>query len=1472
MSTSSSLGSRRLLPERYRNGNLPVSRRSTFEDYYKRLHHELVQSRGAATSTATASLHFDHQEDLLRLRGRGRGPRQQLAKSRALVGGVRSASSEEMAHELSLEDVAEDAVCVMVSFLDAVDLLILRRASRFMRSTIDVHCRRGFAEFFGESVPRGIAPKELILLATKVQFGWLQRDAFLWAVAHGLQDYVRRALCFQEDALVAHRRGLGEEEGEDQQVDLHQEAQLVQVRSREDHQEEDGLAVRSEGEPESFSSRRKNLSSASSRVADGGAFGSRVRDGLLFLGSEFRVSPLALLLHRGSPSALHNDRCWLNAYDCLQEQPMPPEAEDVFTVVAEAVNELPQSFRAMPVDSLWTNKHHEGSYCRKRGHRQHTFKLFPVSLPTPSERALVGPVSTGCAKVTKGGGTRTSSACTIGGSIAFDLQLNNATRSTLEGEQQHVDARVNEAQSHAVLDGGPQITAAQGGLHQADDPSTGIITNNYTRITTSTPQVHGVGSRPQHECVSAIYIAARSGQREMLRILLDALRGHLRRLIGRCGPLIERAVEMGMAGGMAPDTQHTIQVVAPAVVEPTAEDLTRAAENLQRNLEKQFVEMLCTSRLRTPLFASARSHAPQTCALLLDFRADPLRVDTFEPPQVEPGRQALCALEVCIAAKGTSSGGAASSSTSRNLKDRPSTAVSSIIPKTLTSRSRATRCGSVSSVDTRSLLDEDFEQLVETDPLKAFAADAGAGGAGQFSGHDDSYNSALSNRQRQQNPSTRQRPQSAGGSRRSARGTSSSTTTNTSCTTSSSSTSHTGSSPHKNKFTKQEDRRATFRLLASAISPQEERCGTIARRALMSVCAAGDMQLLPIMVEYKLGLVFSPPPGDRRIAGAAGGVPPRPRILDLLGHELQQRPAQQQEGVLDFLEDIRAHYERAVEAELRTMAVNRQNMAELGIAGVEQNPQHQVVAAPPPTAGANGTLEGQRDVAKTPLLAAVLNERTEAAEYLLKNAPSETLREIDIALTSGKTALYLACERGNVRLVRRLIQCGASLEGQTCHGKTPLHAAVEYSHESVVAVLCESAVDVRHITKRTKGEHGVSPFMLAEKRGKASLILPMLRAYHRQVRKRHLLRQCGDDVGDVSHPYLTQKLLEYRSHLFDPGSKWNVMRDDFFDVVGGSTSTATTKEENKSSTTRTNTSCSRETRHHHDTSRRARTGSSNIEDVSAGGGGQTPIHLSHRSTTSSSCEVEDSTEIPGGRTRADEDASSNIGGGLSSSSIIVPATTSSSTSSSSQPSTSTFNNNSSSSSKAASAFANPRGFGYGGIEVRGVRGGGTSSSSGAASAIGSNMYYQLHEGGRKKIRGGAIPREESSLRPTWSTPGEKVKSRKTTSRRPAAGFSSSHTTSTADELGGSDLDGYHVRNLEFATTSTSSGEIKDFASIGKGNGGGDAGGGGMNGDYTGGRRGTGRGAIMKTFCLLGAPCPPTHPGDDCMYDNDSDES
>eukprot|EP00397_Hematodinium_sp_SG-2012_P009346 GEMP01009429.1.p1 GENE.GEMP01009429.1~~GEMP01009429.1.p1 ORF type:complete len:674 (+),score=125.06 GEMP01009429.1:124-2145(+) len=164
----------------------------------------------------------------------------------------------------------------------------------------------------------------------------------------------------------------------------------------------------------------------------------------------------------------------------------------------------------------------------------------------------------------------------------------------------------------------------------------------------------------------------------------------------------------------------------------------------------------------------------------------------------------------------------------------------------------------------------------------------------------------------------------------------------------------------------------------------------------------------------------------------------------------------------------------------------------------------------------------------TPLLLAAQAGHDDLAECLLA---AKVAGDINAVLLTSKTALYLCAERGNAHLARVLLSKFASLDVQTCTGRSALFAAVEHCHEEAVHAICEF-IDVKHITMRTKGEEGVSPFMLAEKRGKTSLIIPMLEAYHRQVRRRQILRSFGDIIDDVTHPYLSQKVDQYRDLMF----------------------------------------------------------------------------------------------------------------------------------------------------------------------------------------------------------------------------------------------------------------------------------------------------------------------------------------------------
>jgi ankyrin repeat protein len=161
-----------------------------------------------------------------------------------------------------------------------------------------------------------------------------------------------------------------------------------------------------------------------------------------------------------------------------------------------------------------------------------------------------------------------------------------------------------------------------------------------------------------------------------------------------------------------------------------------------------------------------------------------------------------------------------------------------------------------------------------------------------------------------------------------------------------------------------------------------------------------------------------------------------------------------------------------------------------------------------------------------PLLSAAASGAHGIVEVLLAHLPHE---EVHFALPSGKTALYLASEKGHAKVASLLLEARASLEVSTCSGRSPLFAAVEHNHPRAVRVLA-SAADVRHLLAQTHG--GATPVSAAEKRGVTSLLLPLLECYHRQVRKRAALRQFGDATDDVSNGYLTGLCTKYQAFLF----------------------------------------------------------------------------------------------------------------------------------------------------------------------------------------------------------------------------------------------------------------------------------------------------------------------------------------------------
>lgn len=166
---------------------------------------------------------------------------------------------------------------------------------------------------------------------------------------------------------------------------------------------------------------------------------------------------------------------------------------------------------------------------------------------------------------------------------------------------------------------------------------------------------------------------------------------------------------------------------------------------------------------------------------------------------------------------------------------------------------------------------------------------------------------------------------------------------------------------------------------------------------------------------------------------------------------------------------------------------------------------------------------------ETPLLAALNRGCLDVAELLFAK---DKTASINATLPSGKAALHLAAERGDARLVASLLSARAQLDAVTSSGRAALHLAVEHGHVQAVQVLCQhDDTRLHHLLQPTP--NGASPVCLAERRGKPSLILPMLRCYHRHLRERYLAGKLGDAGDKVSHPGLTALCIQHRDLLFN---------------------------------------------------------------------------------------------------------------------------------------------------------------------------------------------------------------------------------------------------------------------------------------------------------------------------------------------------
>ncbi len=150
----------------------------------------------------------------------------------------------------------------------------------------------------------------------------------------------------------------------------------------------------------------------------------------------------------------------------------------------------------------------------------------------------------------------------------------------------------------------------------------------------------------------------------------------------------------------------------------------------------------------------------------------------------------------------------------------------------------------------------------------------------------------------------------------------------------------------------------------------------------------------------------------------------------------------------------------------------------------------------------------------------------EAVSLLLDSGISR----IDDALAdTRKTGLYVACEKGDLDLVKFFLSREASIALTTSSSRNCLHIAVERDYTEIVETLCEHACTVEDLVK--KNSTGFSPYWMANNHGNMRMVLAMLATYKR------IILQRTNSARNRPDGFLTMETMKHAALLKGGGKR-----------------------------------------------------------------------------------------------------------------------------------------------------------------------------------------------------------------------------------------------------------------------------------------------------------------------------------------------